>query len=136
MSKFIPNKSINFLFSFGENYYWIILITSRSLWWPCSITRCVNDGFGISEVVIWCCRKGTWKTAKKKYKDIELQALLGKDDSQTLKKLFLITYERWEKFRWSVDEYHMSWMKDKWKSTKTCVKFCFLSTKGSHCCII
>ena len=32
---------INFLFSFEENCYWIVPITSRSLWWTCSIAKYV-----------------------------------------------------------------------------------------------
>jgi len=50
-----------------------------------------------------CCRQGTRKTSKK-YEDVELQALLDEDDSQTQKqlaelltlvnKLFPIAYKR------------------------------------------
>jgi len=53
----------------------------------------------------------------KKYKDVELQALLDENDSQTQKqlaeqlsnlvnKLFPIAYERWERFKKSADGCH------------------------------
>jgi len=55
----------------------------------------------------------------KKYEDVELQALLDEDDSQTQKqlaeqlsvsfnKLFPIAYERWERFIKSTDGCHMN----------------------------
>ncbi|GJQ77340.1 hypothetical protein Trydic_g20754 [Trypoxylus dichotomus] len=38
------------------------------------------------EWLLRCCRQGTWKTASK-YDDVELQALLGENDSQTQEQL-------------------------------------------------
>ena len=75
--------SINFLFSFEENCCWIIPITSSSLWWTCSTTRHVWTIVSVFEK--WWfrgCKQGTRKTD-----DVELQALLDEDDSQTLKQL-------------------------------------------------
>ena len=52
---------------------------------------CVNDGFGISKLVISTQdekeegRQRTWKIAKK-FEDVQLQALLDDDDSQTQKQ--------------------------------------------------
>ena len=73
---------------------------------------------------------GTWKTTKK-FEGVDLQALLNEGDSQTQKQLAeqlgvrqqpvsgCFGYERWERFRRSVDGYHMSWTTGKWKKAKT-----------------
>ena len=50
----------------------------------------VNDGFDVSNVMsgLWGCGQGTWKTANI-FEDVELQALLDEDVSQTQKQLAL-----------------------------------------------
>ena len=82
--------SINVLFTFEENCCWIIPITSRSLQLTCSIARYVWTV--VSTFQKWCFntrqegKQGTWKTVKK-FEDVELQALLDKDDLQKRKRL-------------------------------------------------
>jgi len=76
----------------------------------------VNDGFKIGDFDVTDKEHGE---PPKKYEDVELQALLDEDDSQTQKqlaeqlsnlvnKLFLIAYKRWERFRKSADGCHMN----------------------------
>ena len=73
----------------------------------------VNDGFSVSKLKISMLQT---RNMEKKYEDVELQVLLDENDSQTqkqlaeqlLNKLFLIAYERWERFRKSADGCHMN----------------------------
>ena len=47
----------------------------------------VNDGFGVSKVVTSMLVDKEHEKPPKRYKDVELQALLDEDDSQTQKEL-------------------------------------------------
>ena len=74
-----------FLFSFEENCCWIISITSRSLWWTCSIARYVWTM--VSAFQKWWRRHKKRKETRnmeirQKFEDMELQALMDKSDSQ------------------------------------------------------
>ena len=97
------------LFSFEENCCWIIPITSRNSWLKCSIAKCAWTMVSVFQK--WWLRgsrQGTWKITKK-FENVELQGLLGEDDSQTQKQLaeqlnvnqqaVFSRYERWERFR-------------------------------------
>ena len=79
----------------------------------------------------------------KRYEDVELQALLDKDDSQTQKQLaeqLSVSQqavsnrlrEMGKTGRWI----RMSWTADRWRGAKTHVKFCLHDTKGSRFCIV
>jgi len=82
----------------------------------------------------------------KRYEDVELQALLDEDDSQTQKQLAeqlsvsqqavsnrLREMGKIQKTgRW----YRMSWTAGRWRGAKTHVKFCLHDTKGSRFCIV
>ena len=59
--------SINFFSFYLMKNCWIMLVASRSLWWPCSSVRYVwTLVMAVQKWRIWCCRQETWKTAKKK----------------------------------------------------------------------
>ena len=73
----------SFLFPFEENYCRTIPITSRSLWWTCSIVRYVRTKISaFQEWCFQCCRQRLWKTATK-FIALKLQASLNEDYSQT-----------------------------------------------------
>jgi len=77
----------------------------------------VNDGFSVSKLEISMLQTRNTEN-RPKSEDVELQALLDKDDSQTQKQLaeqlsisqqaIPIAYERWERFRKSADGCHMN----------------------------
>lgn len=122
MSTFIPNKQIHFLFSFEENCCWIIPITSRSLWWICSIARYVWTM--VSMLQKWwfrCCNQRTWKIAKTVRtfgncwtKIIHKHKNNSQSNFELVNELFPIAYEKWERFRKPVHRYHMSLTTCRW----------------------
>ena len=91
----------------------------------------VNDGFGVSIVVtstqdkkedkehgkssknskMWNC-KHCWTKMIRKHKNNSLR------NWALVNKLFPIGYERWKRFKRPVDGDHMSWTKDKYRSTQ------------------
>ena len=89
----------------------------------------VNDGFSVSKLEISMLQ--TRNTARKKYEDVELQALLDEDDSQKqLAEQLSVSQQAVSnrlgegRFRKLADECHMNWTKDRWRGAKTHVTFC------------
>ena len=85
----------NFLFLFEENYWRIIPITSRSLWWTCPIARYLWTM--ISAFQKWWlqgCRQRTWKTAKE-IRKCEIASIVGRRWLANTKST------RWVIGRWS-----------------------------------
>ena len=115
--------STYFLYSFEENCCRFTSITSRSLWWTCSIAIYVWTM--VSAFQKWWllgCRQGTWKTEKYSKmwncKDCWTK-MIRKHKNNLLSnwalvnKLFPIDYERWERFRRPINGYHTSWTTSK-----------------------
>ena len=74
-----------------------------------------NDGFGVSKVVTSTQDKKEDKQHGKSVKNSKMWTKMIRKHKNNLpsnrelvNKLFLIGYERWERFRRAVDGYHMS----------------------------
>ena len=73
----------------------------------------------------WNCKHCWMKVHKHKNNSQSNWALVNK----------LFPIERWKRFRKSTGCY-MNWRRDRWRGTKTHVKFCLNDTEESHSCIV
>ena len=152
MTKFILNKEYSrtaLIFSFV--FIWRKLLRNHTDYLEKLMVNMlhrkkrVNDGFSVSKLEIsmlqtrntenpskstkmWNC-KHCWMKMIHKHKN-------NSQSNWAFNKLFPIAYERWERFRKSADECHMNWTRDRWRGTKTLVKFCSNDTEESHSCIV
>ena len=78
---------------------------------------------------LWNCKHCRIKMIRK-YKNNSPSNLALVDE------LFTVGYERWERFRRTIDDYHVSLTTGRWKSAKTHVTFYSLGTKGSRLYIV
>ena len=135
----------HFLFSFEENYCEIIPITWRSLWNMFQKTcerwfqRFKIGDFDVADkehgkppknTKTWNC-KHCWMKMIHKHKN-NSQSNWG-----LVNKLFPIAYEKWERFRKSVDGVpHELNERQMERRKNTNVKFCSNDTEESHSCIV